>query len=426
MKLSKKQSNVIMGILFLFTFIWVLRKPTAYFPDSTGYLNMMINRTPGYPVFLKLITSIFGSNFEIVLRFIQTAIGCFSIYFFINKIRSVSLLDHFFSCCFSVVLLLPFLFGIHIGNNILTEAISYAMYLIIVGYFITFFITKNKKELYYALPVLGILLITRYQFVYLIPVIFLMIFWVNFKESKWKQYRIIMLLLLCLPIATSIIDRTYHKIVHHHFVSTPWTGMNIATVAFYIADEEDAKIFEEAQQKEFFSNTYKVLAKKKLNIKHLEGRINKNKTMVYVQEFTNIQMESIFKNGNAVLDTSLSEDEKYIALEKMTTSMAKTLILDNFSEWIKIYIGNLMYGFGGLKYVALYCFILFFGVIGILKYNSKTYKTLVLISILLIGNIAIVAIGMHAIQRFTFYNNWVVFLTIFILLNSLNKKLYES
>lgn len=426
-KLSKKQSNIFIGILFLITFVMVLRKPTNYFPDSTGYLNMMINRTPGYPSFLKLIQSIFGSNFDVALRFIQTAIGCFSVYFFIRKIQSINLLNNFYSCCFSVVLLFPFLLDFRIGNNVLSEALSYSLYLIVTGYFIVFFISKNKKELYYALPFLGILLITRYQFIYLIPVAFLMIFWISFKEKQWKTYRLAMLLFLCLPMITSFVDRTYHKVVHNHFVSTPWTGMNIITAPFYVSDADDEAIFSDPQEKQFFQNTYKDLVRENLNIHHLEGRQNTNKTAVYVQEFASITMGPIFNNGNAVLDASLSEDEKYIALEKMTSSMSKPLILDNFKEWTKLYIGNLVYyGFGGIKQVLLYLFMLLCSFIGIIKYNTKTYKILLLISVLLISNLVLVAIGMHAITRFTFYNDWVLFLTIFILLNSLNKKLYES
>ncbi|WP_430410667.1 glycosyltransferase family 39 protein [Kordia sp.] len=426
MKVSNKQRNIFIGMLFLLTFVAVLRKPTIYFPDSTGYLNMMINRTPGYPIFLKLITSIFGSNFDVALRFIQTAIGCFSVYIFIRKIRQVRLLNNFYTSCFSVVLLLPFLVGVRIGNSILSEALSYALYIIVIGYYLAFFISKNKKELYYALPILGILLITRYQFIYLIPVAFLMIFWINLKEKQWKTYRIAMVLLFCLPIATSLVDRTYHKVVHNRFISTPWTGMNIITAAFYVSDVEDEAIFEDAQEKEFFQNTYKGLVEKNLNIHHLEARKNADKTMVYIQEFANITMGPIFKNGNAVLAQSLSEDEKYIALEKMTKRMSKPLILDNFSEWTKLYIGNLIYGFGGIKQMVLYLFILLCSFVGIIKYNTKTYKILLLLSVLLIGNLLIVSIGMHAIIRFTFYNDWVLFLTIFILLNSLNKKLYES
>ncbi|WP_046755890.1 glycosyltransferase family 39 protein [Kordia jejudonensis] len=414
-----------MGILFLIAFIWILRRPVNSFPDSTGYLNMMINRTPGYPIFLKLIESIFGSNFETAVCFIQTVIGCFSIYFFIQKIRSVQLLNEFYCCCLSFALLLPFVFGIHVANNILTEAISYALYLIVVGNFIAFFISKNKKELYYALPILSLLLITRYQFIYLIPVALVMIFWINFKEKQWKTYRLIIILICCLPIATSLVDRTYHKIVHNHFVSTPWTGMNIITAAFYVSNAEDEAIFGDAAEKQFFQNTYQDLAKAHLNIHHLE-RNTHSKTEVYINEFANITMGPIFKNGNAVLDPSLSEDEKYIALEKMTKSMSTPLILDNFSEWTKLYIGNLIFGFGGIKFVFLYLIILLSSIIGILKYNTKIYKILLLLSMLFIGNLVLVSVGMHAIVRFTFYNDWVLFLTIFILLNSLNKKIYES
>jgi O-antigen ligase len=425
-KFTKQQSNIVIGILFLITFIWVLRKPAVYFPDSSGYLDMHIIRTPGYPIFLKIIQSIFGNSFETALLFIQTAIGCFSTYFLIHKIRKVKLLNNVLYCCLSGVLLLPFLIGLRIGNNILSEAISYSLYLIIIGFYISFFISKNKKELLYAIPIIGLLLITRYQFIYLIPVGLAMIFWVGFKEKQWKQFTIPILLLLVLPVITSLIDRTYHKVVHDHFVSTPWTGMNIITPAFYVADEEDVAIFDSEQEKEFFAKTYAGLAEEKKNIHHLELAEGESKTLFYIYNYASITMGPIFKNGKAIVAETLSEDEKFIALEKMTANMSKPLILDNFTEWRRIYIGNMIFGFGGYNQFILYLFIALFSLIGIIKYNTKTYKILGLISILFISNIVLVAIGMHAVVRFTFYNDWVIFLTIFILLNSLNKKLYES
>lgn len=426
MKWFKQKSNCALGILFLITFVIVLRNPIEYFPDSTGYVNMHIIRAPGYPLFLQFMQTLFGTGFELATVIFQTIFGCFSIYFFIHKLRSHQLINDFFSVCFGIVLLFPFVSGLKIANNILSEAISYSLYLIIIANFIAFFLSKNKKELFYALPLLGLLLITRYQFVYLIPLALLLIFWVSFKKREFKQYTILIGSFLVLPLITSLVDKTYHKIVHDHFVSTPWTGMNIITPIFFVADVEDEAIFESEQEKEFFNKTYKDLAAEKMNINHLELAPNETPTLFYISNFARITMGPIFKNGNAVLDSTLSENEKYIALDKMTSNMVKPLALDNFSKWKRIFVRNMLFAFGGIKQAFLYFLIALCSFLVLFKRDQKESKVLLIISLAFIANIILVAIGMHAVVRFTFYNDWVLFLTILILLNSLNKKLYES
>ncbi|QHI37250.1 hypothetical protein IMCC3317_26280 [Kordia antarctica] len=426
MKWFKQKWNSAIGILFLITFVIVLRNPIEYFPDSAGYLDMHIIRTPGYPLFLQFMKLLFGTGFDTATVVFQAIFGCFSIYFFIHKLRSSQLINDFFSVCFAFVLLLPFVSGGKIANNILSEAISYGLYLLITGYYISFFISKNKKELLYALPLLALLLITRYQFVYLIPLALLMIFWVSFKKREFKQYTLLIVLFLSLPLITSLVDKTYHKIVHNHFVSTPWTGMSIITPALFVADAEDVKLFDTAIENEFFSATYSELLEKNMNINNLKLTSSETPTLYYIHNYANIQMGPIFKNGNAVLNDSLSKSEKFIALNTLISNVSKPLIWDNFSKWKRIFIRNMIFGFGGIKYLMLYVFIAFFSFFALLKRAQKEYKVLLLISLFLIGNIILVSIGMHAVVRFTFYNDWVLFLTIFILLNSLNKKLYES
>lgn len=426
MKWFKQKSNIAIGILFLMMFVVVLRNPVGYFPDSSGYLNMHIIRTPGYPLFLQLMQSVFGTHFDIATMVFQAIFGCFAVYYFINKLRFHQLLNEFFSICFAIVLLFPFVSGLKIANNILTEAISYALYLLILANFISFFISKNKKELYYTLPLLLLLLITRYQFVYLIPLAVGMIFWVSFKQKTFKQYTILILSFLILPLITSLADKTYHKIVHGHFVSTPWTGMSIITPILFVADAEDVKLFDDATENEFFATTHYELLEQHMNINNLEVSSSQNPALYYIHNYANIQMGPIFRNGKAVLNDSLSETEQYIALDRLTKNVSKPLIWDNFSKWKHIYIQNMLFAFGGIKYVFLYFLIAFCSFLALLKRNHAAYNVLLIISACFISNIIVVAVGMHAVIRFTFYNDWVLFLTIFILLNSLNKKLYES
>ena len=102
MKWFKQKSNIAMGILFLITFVVVLRNPIGFFPDSQGYYEMHIIRTPGYPLFLSAIIAVFGDNYQLPTVIFQALFGCFGVYYFINKLRSLYVLNTFFSVCFTV------------------------------------------------------------------------------------------------------------------------------------------------------------------------------------------------------------------------------------------------------------------------------------------------------------------------------------
>ncbi|PTX64110.1 dolichyl-phosphate-mannose-protein mannosyltransferase [Kordia periserrulae] len=425
-KWFQQKSNLTIGIVFLAAFIWVLLQPVVHYPDSAGYLEMHIIRTPGYPLFLQIIQSVFGEHYEIGIVSIQFLFGCFGIYYFIQKLRLYKIINGFFSICLAIVLLLPYVTGLKIANNILTESISYSLYLIIVAKFISFFLSKNTKELYFSLPILALLLITRYQFIYLIPIALGLLFWVSYVQKTLKKQLLLIALYITLPLMTSLIDRTYHKAVHGHFVSTPWTGMNMITLPFFVSDAEDATLFDDSTEKKFFQNTHHDLVASQMNINNFDTTVFPNPTQFYIGRFADITMGPIYKNGVAVLDKTLSENEKFIALDQMTSKMTKPLLLENFSKWKRIYIKNAIHGFGGFKYMLLYLLISFYSIYMLLKRNENSYKVLGLLSGLLIANVLIVAIGMHAVVRFTFYNDWVLFLTIFVLLTSLNKKRYES
>ncbi|AXG69235.1 hypothetical protein KORDIASMS9_01455 [Kordia sp. SMS9] len=426
MKWKQQKSNIAIGILFLIAFVVVLRNPAVFFPDSQGYLEMHIIRTPGYPLFLQFAQSIFGDYFETATVTIQILFGCFSIYYFIYKLRSNQVLNDFFSVCLAFVLLLPFITGLKIANNMLSESLSYSLYLIIVAKFIAFFLTKNVKELYMTLPILAVLLITRYQFIFFIPLGLGLIFWVSYVQKSFKKYALISVLFVALPLITSLADKTYHKIIHGHFVSTPWTGMSVITPILFVADAEDATVLETAKEKEFFNNVYQDLAEKQMNSNHLQVPSNDTPTMYYIKNYANIQMGPIFKNGEALLDKTLTKTEKFIALDQFISKVSKPLLFDNFSKWRRLYTGNAIFGFGGFKYALLYFLIALCSCIALLKRDQAIYKIIGLSSLLVIGNVLIVAIGMHAVVRFTFYSDWVLFFTIFVLLNALNKKRYES
>ncbi len=415
MKFTKQISNIGIGILFLITCVFVFRNPIVYFPDSTGYLDMYIIRSAGYTIFLKINQLLFGSYFEVGLIATQLLIGLSAIYFFVQTIRKYFSLGFVLTMLLTLALLIPYYFNGRIANNILSEALSYGLYLVVMARFIAFFIAYQKKQLLLAIPFLFILLLTRTQFYYLIPIAILMLVWVIVKEKQWKNYRIILGIFLLLPLLTTITDKTFHKIVHHHFVSTPWTGIHLAAPAYFVADAADEVLFTNPEEKALFKKIIQQLNDKNLNVHHLQLSEGSSKTMVFVSNYTSIANKTIYRVSDAHFDSNLTEDERFILVDAINKKMTVPLIKDNFRKWLGLYYGNIVFGFGSLKYALLYMCMLIFSLRMLLKRNDVLSRIISLLLLCAILNVCAISIGIHAVFRYTFYNDWVVFLVVFLL-----------
>jgi len=416
LKLTKLHSNSVIGILFLLTCVYVLSMPIGYFPDSAGYMEMAIIRSAGYPLFLKIVQFIFGSYFEFGIIATQVLIGLSAIYFFIYTIRKYISLGFGLTILFTIALLFPYYINGRIANNVLSEALSYSLYLIVIARFIAFFISYEKKQLRYAIPFLCILLLTRTQFYYLIPIAILMIVWCIVKEKQWKQYRILLGVFILLPFITILADKTFHKVVHNSFVSTPWTGIHLAAPAYYVSDAEDEALFTNTGEKQLFREIYQQLNNKNLNINNLKLSSGASKTTVFVDNYTTIANGTVFQISDAHFDENLSEDERYILVNAINKKMTVALVQNNFRKWIGLYYGNVLYGFGSMEYAFLHAFLLLFSLVMLFKRNDILSRVLSLVLLCAVLNVLAISIGIHAVFRYTFYNDWALFLVVFLVL----------
>ena len=390
------------------------------FPDSEGYLTMSIIRSPIYPIFLYVLKLIFNTFFEVATIFFQILFNIFSIHYLVRNLKKHIKINPIWYLLLTIILLFPCVYNLNISNRFLSESISYSLYLLVISNFINAFLKENNKYILYSIPLLIILILTRSQFLFLVPIGILIILWTSIKENKLKKNSWLLIAFLCIPIITTITDKTYHSIVHDHFVSTPWAGIHLITPAFFVADKEDSKLYNDPAEKEFFTKVYRRLEKDKLNLNTLD--LSKtDETSFYIQNFSKIANQTVYSYGKNILPKDLSENEKFIALDKITKNMAPPLILNNWKLWTKLYFKNFLNAFNNAKYALLIFIILFFALIKLNKRPSNEIKFIFLGSLFLICNVLIVAIGMHTVKRFTFYNDWVIFLIIFILLNTLTK-----
>ncbi|MFB9054895.1 hypothetical protein ACFFVB_17560 [Formosa undariae] len=419
-KLSQKLYNYIIISSFLVGFIIVINNPILIVNDSEGYLNMVITRSASYPIFLNIIRFLSGSYFNITTIILQYLLGVYSIYFFIFTLKKHYKLEFIWLILLNSILLVPYLYNHNLANVFLSEALAYPLYLITIGLFLKSLFISKINPIVTALPVLLILIQTRSQFLYLVPLAIGIVLWFWYQQKK-LEHKWLLAILVIFPILSAITDKTYHKIAHNHFVSTPWTGIHLLTPAFFVANSEDFSIYKSETEQELYKNIYSGLAEKHLNIHEFEAESHSTDELhIYVEHYAEIANFTILPIGLKLADSLKTQDEKLIEVDLLTKKMSLPLILDNFKPWTKLYFKNFIYAFGNAKYTLLLFIILIFSLIKSLKTNQMKYKIILFISLLSIGNVALVSIGMHTLKRFTFYNDWVFFLIFFILISTKN------
>lgn len=408
--------------IYVAFFLFAFSRPIETFPDSQGYLNMSIYRSPVYPIFLSIVKLISGAFFNSITLVVQIGFSLFAIHYFVKKLKEHISIHPIWFLLLTIILLIPCFYSQSITNRFLSEALAFPLYLLVLSHFCISFIQENRKYLMYGLLFLFVLMLTRGQFIFLVPIALLILLYISLKKKELKKNSWLFLFVLLFPFLVSLCDKTYHSIKHDAFVSTPWSGIHLLSSAMYVSDKEDVSLFSSEKERIFFSTIYDLLAEKNLNIHHLNLSAYDDESSFYITNFTNIANSTIFNVGKNLVGQDLTYEETFIALDKLTLNMTMPLVLDNLGPWLKLYLKNVIHGFGGSKYFLLYIILLVFGLLNIKESDDPRIKLITLGALLTLTNVSVVAIGIATAKRYMFYNDWILFFIAFILLDILMKK----
>lgn len=390
----------------LFVFVFVLKTPTIYFPDSKGYLKMLLYRSCGYPMFLELHRVCFGSFFIRATIFSQYLLNMLAALFLVQSLRKTVLHHKWLAIILFIITLFPVFMGILTANTILSESLAYPLYLLVIGNIILGVAFKREKYFYISFILTFLLILVRGQFLFLIPVLVAAILLTYYRTLfNWRPI-VLVLTSVCIFFLSIVTDMFYHKVQHGHAVTTPLTGIQLITIPFFVSSENDYTIFKSPEQQAYFKLVYAKLKDKKLLLSELPP--NAKKIDFFYDNYVNICNLTINEDGLNSFNAS-SYDEKSILNDKMTSSMALPLLKKNFGKWLSIYTGNFIKGFDTSKYFLLYLITLALSLVTLFKKENVLSKIIILLVLLAIANVGLTAIAESTIGRYTFYNNWILF-----------------
>ena len=416
----KKNPALSIGIFIYLVFLIVMMLVGVIDePDSAGYIDTLINRPPLYPLLIDLFQLVFGDGFYGPLLLFQLLLGVAAMYSFIRTLNMLFSPNAWVLLGFSLIVMAPYYFYLKLGNMIMTEGLAYPLFLYFMSFLFRGFFFERRKDLYLSLLILFLLNITRGQFLFVFPLVFVMIVYLMIRYRALKKYLLILLLLPAIPIVGSLVDKTYHKLYHGHFVSTPWTGLHISALPFFVSDEEDYNIFETTEEQEYFRHVYRELTLAGLTLHEFNKTHTGSRGFgFYAENSTNIANGIIDGKGTHFFDEEELE-VRWILNDRMSKKMAFPLILDNFGTWSKFYIMNIIAGMGHEKLLFLYPIFLLFSLVYIIIRRFQRLDVYIFLCFLMaLSNIALVAFAQPlTFYRYTIYGDFLIYSAIVILLS---------
>lgn len=405
-------STLCYAILVVFVFV----KGAIFFPDSYGFLEMDFHRSIGYNAFLKVFTTIFSDAFEMPVILVQVALLIVTSLYLLKTIRSLFSLPDHWVLLIQLILLAPAFYLHYVANTILSEGLTYPLFLLFVAFVLKGFVSMSRRHYYYAIVVLFALLSIRGQFIAMVPVLVILVILDALERGFSKKVYILLASILLLPLISGLAGRTYNKLVYGHFEKTPFSKVSLITPAFFVADEVDHNLFEDSEQKQFFKQVYSTLdglglTKDKVLASGSEPYI------VFHADYSKVCNLSIHETGTNYFATQgLDREQQLIAINDLCGDMLVPLIKDNFQDWLKLYIDNLKNAFGSAKQLLLFLLLLVTSLVLIFKRKQDLAKFIFATILMVFANMCIVPLAVHSLKRYVFYSDWVLFTIVILLL----------
>jgi len=376
-----------------------------------------------YSIFVRIFTILFGDYFDVAVIAFQSLLGICGIYLFFQKTANVFKLNLIFKILLLAVLIFPYFPPLSIAKNITSEGLAYPFYLLVLAFsFDLIFRDKTKKLI--PLSICFILLtLTRGQFIIVVPILAFIYFLKHKRNSFNKPVIFILLTLVSLPLVTQTINKSYNKIKYGHFVSTPYSFVNIVALPLFVSNKDDAASIKNEADRDIFIKSYNQIDSLGLLSSKVAGG-TEDEYMLFHKNFPVICNQNILQHG---IDYYNEKHGRIAAtsveVEQTCKRLTPILIKNNLSEYVTIYFEGLFHGFKSVFIAIFIVLVLLYSLWLNVKNFTTQNATLLLSSLLIVSNAMIVAVACHSIDRYLFYNYCLGLLILIILYKKVAVKL---
>lgn len=314
--------------------------------DSTGYLEASPARGLFYPLFLNTCRLIWNNLHGVV--FVQLVLGigtCFYTVVCFSRLLEQRL-EIFFQGSIFLAIAMPYIGHTIIGNTILTEPLTYPLFLLFFCQLLLWKKFENPKHFFISLGLALCLMLTRKQLGFVFAGFYC---WIFLDLIHTKKVKVLSILLPVIFFGAGLlIEKSYMYMKTGHFTSTP-SGIFIMASPLYIAKASDVELLKTQEQKHFLEKALKDRDKQKLAM-HQE--LYANFTWPYHKKFEIIHDVFSYEIVNKALqglNLGILEREEFLK------DISHTLIRNNLVSFFKFYYHNVINHMGGYYYFYIVC-----------------------------------------------------------------------
>lgn len=431
----------LIGIVsFGFYVLWYLLDGIIQTPDANSYISMEANREPGYCMYLAFFRVLFPADCYLdAAVLVQCLIAAVAAAAICKELQKRFALHDLQMLCilmvqYGLTLLNRFVAQRRYSyfNSIETEGITYSLWIFLFVCLIRILYDAQKKDIIQALIWCVVLTTIRKHMLISFGLFFLVIFYVEWKNKKWKKGLIQAVVLLVLGLSLmKLLDYSYNYATRGVFASHTGDSLFILGTEIFVADTEMVSRIEKEEYQQLFLEIMKRADEKQYNLKYAESGW-RNIERHYSNSYDRIKFDIINVTLNEYLDEiGMVQPQREEVYNEITAAMMKALLPACIQDMARISYGNVLHGFITtvlkvhplLNLPALGLYMLYLGIF-IYLIRQKSYVKVPasvlpfagLVMLAIVANVFLTAVTIYSQMRYMLYNTGLFYQAGFLML----------
>lgn len=234
--------------------------------DSPSYINMDFAREPFYPLFLAFFRLSGSEDYLFYAVVVQSILMAFAGWLLADYLRKRLSIHKIYSLCLYFLPIATSLLcrfaakrASMYTNSIMTEGICISLYLLFIYCILNCLWERSRIHMLIAFGLSLIMISTRKQMLMVLPILFLAMVYMCYKDKNLKR-AILIAGIGCILIfpAFRLFDSTYNYFLSGTFQGHSSDNRFVTTMVFYIAKESDAEYIQDEDVRQLFLDIYRV------------------------------------------------------------------------------------------------------------------------------------------------------------------------
>lgn len=429
LKEKRNLTDLVVFAIFtiFFGFLLITGEP-LYLGDSFQHEMQFVTREPVYALLIQFLRWISPQHHYQLVIIVQNVLAIIANTIFVCALRRLLKLKWYMLPPVILILLAPHIMtplasssGMILTNSLLSEGISYSLYLLFILYILKAVWSRTilgKDSILAFFWAIGVSLV-RGQFMILILVWFLAMGLIAFFQKKWKQMVILTGLLAVAFVGRGLLVKTYNYCEQGLFVSTvSGKAMSVANV-LYVADREDGAAIEDEGLREVFYEIYDKAYADGMNYRFSpKGLLARAAHHEECHDSLNFDYFSVAAKEYVTETTGITVENyqlMMVEVDQVASMLMQELMPQVFGRYVYNYAAMIMMGFIRsvafvhpiLNWYALAVYLLamiLMVFVRIKKNDSKAAPFMALVLLMITGNVTGTSLMIQCISRYMLYN----------------------